>query len=150
LKEHDPYTGDFVTAGWRKLYRFSGLLLGVIFALVGAMFLLEPTWVVLFFNGVARRWGMAQSRVAEASLYLALAVAYMYAVTLLALGMFFHPEERAYAHLLIQAKSASAAVSLILCFSFGWQLILLSNAVVDGTIALTVAHLDYRGRKRER
>ena len=73
----------------------------------------------------------------------------MYVVTLLALGMYRRPDVRTYPLLLIQAKSASAVLSIILCFTAGVQLILIANAIVDGAIALGVAHIEFRWRRRE-
>ena len=149
MSNGSPPLGDFVSKGWRRTYRTSGIVLGLIFGAVGLLFLLRPTWAVLFFNGYAQRWGMVESPPPEASLYLALAVAYMSLVTIFALGMYFRPEQRIYAQLLIQAKSASAVLSLLLCIVSGPQLILMSNGAVDGVIALAVAHLEFRGRKRK-
>ena len=149
MSENEPHGGDFVSAAWKRTYRTTGLALGIMFGAVGMLFLLRPALVVLFFNGFGQRWGMAESPLPGASLYLALAAAYMYAVTALALGMYFHPEERVYAVLLIQAKSASAVLSLVLCFISGAQLILVLNAVVDGSIALGVSHLEFRGRRKQ-
>ena len=144
----DTAAGAFVSPGYLKLYRASGLVLLVVFAAVGVLFLFWPAATVQFFNTLARDWGIPESPIPSPSLYIALAAAYMCVVTLLALGMYRRPEVRAYALLLVQAKSASAVLSIILCFTGGVQLILVVNAIVDGAIALGVAHLDYRGRRR--
>ena len=148
MKTDDAAPGGFVSPGYRKLYRTAGLVLGLVFAAVGIMFLLLPGAVVLFFNGFARRLGMDESPLSGASLYPALAAAYMYVVTFLALGMHRRPEERMFALLLVHAKAASAVLSIMACFIGGVQLILVANAAVDGMIALGVAHLEYRGRTR--
>ena len=147
---NDAAPGGFASAGYRKLYRFGGLCLGVIFAAVGILFLFGPMSVVLFFNNLAGRWGLGEAPLPGASLYLALAAAYMSVVTLLAFGMHNRPEERVYSTLLVQAKSASAVISVLLCFIAGLQLILVANAAVDGAIALAVALIAYRGRIRPR
>lgn len=145
----DTLAGAFVSPGYRKLYRASGLAMCLVFAAVGVLFLLWPAAVVHFFNTLAARWGFPESPIPSPSLYVALAAAYMYVVTLLALGMYRRPDVRTYPLLLIQAKSASAVLSIILCFTAGVQLILIANAIVDGAIALGVAHIEFRGRRRE-
>ena len=145
----DTAAGAFVSPGYLKLCRASGLVLCVVFAAVGVLFLFWPASVAQFFNTLARNWGLPQSPIPSPSLYTALAAAYMYVVTLLALGMYCRPEVRAYSLLLIQAKSASAVLSIILCFTGVVQIILIINAIVDGAIALGVAHIEFRGRKRE-
>jgi len=140
--------GEFKSTAWKNAYRLAGLILAVIFAAVGVLFLFRAGSVVSFFNGFARRWGLGETPPEGASLFLALAAAYMCVVTILALAMYVRPERRQSARLLIQAKAASAVISLILCLTGGVQLILLANAVVDGGIALAVAHMEYRGRVR--
>jgi len=148
MSQNDRPPAEFVSAGWKSVYRIAGLSFGIIFATVGVVFLVCPASVVLFFNSVAGRWGMRESPPPEASLYIALAAAYMYVVTVLALGMYFRPGEKLYPVLLVQAKSASAVLSLMLCIVAGAQLILVSNTIVDAVIALAVAYIGYRGRKR--
>ena len=146
----DFASGGFVSAGYRAAYRLGGLTLGVIFAAVGILFLFRPEAVVLFFNGIARARGMGESPLPAASLYLALAAAFMYLVTLLALGLYSRPDVPLYAWLVVHAKSASALVSLLLCVLAGVRLIYIANALVDGAIALAVAHVAWRGRVRRR
>ena len=122
----------------RRLVRASGTVLAATFALVGVVFLVIPGGVLGAINWAGRALGLPQSPTAAFTLYLALAVAYMYVVSLLAWQMARHPDVRAYPWILVQAKAASALVCLAL-FAFQEQyLIYLANFAVDGAIAVFV------------
>lgn len=116
-------------------YRLVSAGLGVAFAVVGAVFLLAPDAVLALFDGWSRALGLATFGGPADPFFVALAVAYMYLVTVLAWSMFRHPRDRAPAGLLIQAKLASAIVSFGLCLLRQPHLLLLANGVVDGAIA---------------
>lgn len=122
----------------RRLVRVSGLAMAVTFALVGAVFLLAPGGVLAAFNWAGRALQLPESPTDAFTLYLALAVAYMYVVTVLALQMARHPDVRVYPWLLVQAKMASALVCLGLFAFQEQQLIYFANFAVDGTIAALV------------
>jgi len=124
------------------------LALAVVFALVGAIFLLLPQGTLALFNTISRRLGMVEGPV-EPTFFLALAGAYMFAVTVLAWRMFRSPEERFYPLLLAQAKLASAALSFALfAFRAPW-LIFLVNGFVDGALGLAVLAIYLRARAAE-
>ena len=133
-----------------KGYRLIGWTLALIFAGVGLLFLLTPGGVVSFFNGIARGMGMSSSPNVGMNFYVALAAAYMYLVTLLAVMMALHPGEKLYPLLLSHGKAASAVLSLGLFSGHGPYLIFLVNAAADGGLALLAIWL-YRtaaGRTR--
>ena len=130
-------------------YRTASLAAAAVFAAVGLCFLLIPGRVLLFFNGVSRPLGFPPAPSSVSPFFIALAAAYMYVVTVLAFGMYRHPESRIYPSLLAQAKFASALLSLILFFAAGRCLILLANGIVDGLIGLAVVALAARGRPKD-
>ena len=119
-----------------KSYQLFSLIGTIIFAVVGLVFLFIPSQVLVFFNYVSSYLGMPQSPIEGFSFYLILAVAYMYIVTLLALLMYLHPQEKSYPFLLANAKLASSAVSLYLFLVSQPYLIYIANCVVDGCIGL--------------
>jgi hypothetical protein len=122
----------------RRLYRPVSLLLCIAFAAVGILFLLFPGAAYRLFNDLSPRLGMVEAPVQERGLYLVLGVAYMYLVALLAMLMYRHPANRYFPLLLINAKGASALLSVLLFFVHGPYLIYLANALVDGLIAIGV------------
>lgn len=132
-----------------KLYRPFSLLAAVTFALVGLIFLFIPDRVLVFFNGVSGTLGLPSSPVVGANLYLALAAAYMYLVTLLAYQMYRHPEVAVFPLLLAHAKLASAALSLYLFLTHGTYLIYLANCIIDGLIGAFVLGLYVKTRARD-
>lgn len=121
-----------------RMIRLLGITLAATFAVVGLIFLTIPTKVLFAFNWLARGIGWPTSPTDAFTLYLALAIAYMYVVTVLAWQMARHPDERVYPWVLVQAKAASALLSLGLFAVHGHYLILLANFVVDAAIALMV------------
>jgi hypothetical protein len=121
-----------------RLVRMAGLSLAGTFAVVGIIFVAIPGKVLAAFNWLAAGIGWPESTTEPYTLYLALAVAYMYVVMLLAWQMVRHPEVRAYPWVLVQAKTASAVVCIGLFAIQEQYLLYLANFVVDGAIALFV------------
>ena len=129
-----------------RLRRMAALNLAGTFAVVGLIFLVIPGKVLATFNWLARGIGWPESTTAPYTLYLALALGYMYVVTVLALQMARHPGVREYPWVLVQAKAASSIVCIGL-FAFQEQYLLyLANFVVDGAIAVFVWWLYLRRR----
>jgi hypothetical protein len=116
-----------------KAYRAVSLILAATFGLVGMLFLLLPGTVLGFFNRFADPLGLAASPVDAGGLWHALAVAYMYLVTFLAVRMARHPTERFAPLLLAHAKLASAILSLAFFIRLGYP-VLASNFIVDGAL----------------
>jgi hypothetical protein len=133
----------------RSLVRLTGGSLAVSFAVVGFVFLVVPGRVLALFNTAGNLLGMPASPTEAFTLYLALAVAYMYVVTLLAVQMARHPEVTAYPWLLVNAKAASAVVCLILFATQDHYLIYLSNTLIDGAIAASVWAIAVHGAARD-
>lgn len=121
-------------------YRAVSLSLAAVFAAVGLVFLLQPGGVLEFFNFLARHLGMIESPQVGHQFYLVLAVAYMYAVTLLAWMMFRHPRDRSYPLLLLNAKISSSLLSFALFVLHQPYLVYLTNGIVDGAIGLVVLY----------
>lgn len=122
----------------KRLISMTGYGLAATFAVVGLVFIAIPGDVLAAFNWLGARLGWPASATEPYTLYLALAVGYMYIVVLLAWQTARHPEIRAYPWLLAQAKGASAVLSLGLFALQDHYLIYLANFVVDGAIALVV------------
>ncbi len=119
-------------------YRAIALAFAVTFAAVGLVFLLAPGAVLNVLDRVAAltgRPGMPAAD-ADAGLFRALAVAYMYFVTLLAWMMFRRPAEPVWPALLAHAKLASAIVSLFFYVGRAPYLVFAANGIVDGAIGL--------------
>lgn len=115
-----------------------GLSLAGTFAAVGVIFVAIPARVLAAFNWLAEGIGWPTSTTQPHTLYLALAIGYMYLVTLLAWQMARHPEQRVFPWLLVHGKAASAVVCLGLFALQEQYLLYLANFVVDGAIALFV------------
>jgi hypothetical protein len=122
----------------KRLISMTGYGLAVTFAAVGLVFIAIPGEVLAAFNWLAAGLGWPATATEPYTLYLALAVGYMYIVVLLAWQTARHPDIRAYPWLLVQAKGASAVLSLGLFALQDHYLIYLANFVVDGAIALAV------------
>jgi len=129
----------------RTLYRAFSLGLAVVFALVGGVFLILPQETLSFFNTLSRRLGMVEGP-AERSFFGALAVAYMYMVTVLAWLMYRSPRERVFPLLLGQAKIASSVLSFLLFAVHAPWLIYLVNGAVDGGLGILVLAMYRRAR----
>jgi hypothetical protein len=132
-----------------KIYRAISLVLMLLFALTGLLFLFSPGSAVAFFNRFSSSFGMPQAPASGWNLYLILAVGYMYLVTLLAYLMFKHPENRYFPLLLAHAKLASSILSLALFLLHAHYLIYLANFVVDGAIGIVVLAMYMKMRKTE-
>ncbi len=132
-----------------KLYRPVSLLAVVMFALVGLIFLFMPNEVLVFFNTASRYLGMPESPVQGVDLYLALAVGYMYLVTLLAYLMYRNPNNRSFPMLLANAKLATSLLSLYLFLMHQPFLIYITNCVVDGLIGLVALFFYLQIKKTE-
>lgn len=132
-----------------SLVRLLGATLAPTFAAVGVVFLLIPGRVLALFNAVGDLLGLPPSPTDAYTLYLTLAVAYMYVVTVLAVQMARHPRVTSYPWVLVQAKAASAIVCLVLFVTQDQYLVYVANAAVDGAIALLVWALAVRGSARD-
>jgi hypothetical protein len=131
------------------LTRLTGASLAVSFAFVGMVFLLVPGRVLALFNTAGDVLGLPASPTDAFTLYLALAVGYMYVVTVLAVQMTRRPQVTAYPWVLVQAKAASALVCLVLFVAQDHYLVYLANAAVDGTIAALVWMIAVRAPARD-
>lgn len=127
---------------WTRTYRWAGLLLAEVFALVGVTFLLAPGGVLAFFNRLSPYVGLPAGPAEGTGFFLILAVAYMYLVIMLAFLMYRHPDNPWFPLLLTHAKLASAALSLGLFLFHRPLLIYLANGLVDGFLGLGVLVLN--------
>ena len=125
-------------AGKERLITITGLMLAGTFAVVGAIFLIVPGEVLAAFNWLSSGIGLPAAPVDRLAFYPALAVAYMYVVTLLSWMMARRPRERVFPWLLVNAKAASSLLSLALFVIDDQYLIYLANFAVDGVISLFV------------
>jgi len=119
-----------------KWIRLAGLAMAFVFAVVGLLFLLIPGDILKLFNRFSEPLDLPMAPLENGVFFLALAAAYMYLVTLLALLMARHPDNKGFPFLLANAKLSSAVFSLLL---FVWRqpyLICLANSVIDGMIGL--------------
>jgi hypothetical protein len=130
-----------------KLYKTLSLVLMLIFALTGLLFLFLPDKVLLFFNSLSGPFGLLSSPVIGWNFYLILAAGYMYLVTLLAFWMFKHPENRYFPLILTHAKLASSVISLAFFLLQAHYLIYLANFIIDGVIGIAVLTMSVRMRK---
>ena len=105
-----------------------------------------PDGVIQLFNNLSKPLGFPESTMQGFGLYQVLAVGYMYLVTLLAYFMHRHPENSFIALLLIQGKAASSLISLLLYFFNHPLLLLLTNGIVDGVIAMGILLLYRKSR----
>jgi len=129
----------------RAAHKAFSLALALIFASVGAIFLILPRETLAFFNALSRRLGMAEGP-AERSFFGVLAVAYMYVVTALAWLMYRAPREKIYPLLLGQAKMVSSLLSFLMFAVQAPWLVYLVNGIVDGAIGLVVLLMYFRLR----
>ncbi len=126
-----------------SLYRTISLILSIVFAVVGLLFLFFSDGVLALFNRISDSIGIPGGPEQAGGFYLALAVGYMYLVTLIAFLTWRHPGERILPLLLINAKAASSLLSAGL-FVFDHPLLIYgTNAIVDGAIAAGV-YIVYR------
>ena len=130
-----------------KYYRTFSLLMAIVFAIVGLIFLFLTDGVLELFNAIASYSGMKQSPVVETNFYLILAVGYMYLVSLLAYLMYKHSDNLFFPLLLTHAKLASSVLSLGLFIWHQPYLIYIANCIVDGSIGLLVLYFYLKIRK---
>ena len=130
-----------------RYYRPVSLILGIIFAAVGLVFLFGTDIVLTFFNDLSEHLGMLTTPVNDIGFYPLLAVGYMYLVTILAFRMYLHPENTTYPLLLTHGKLASSILSMALFLIHERYLIYITNFAVDGFIAVVVL-LFYLGMKK--
>ena len=124
-----------------RLYKLFSLTAAAIFAVVGLIFLFFPDSALIFFNSISGYFGLPQSPVHGNGLYLILASAYMYLVTLLAYLMYRYPEQNIYPFLLAQGKLSSSVVSIYLFLIHQPYLIYFANFIIDGFIGITALYL---------
>jgi hypothetical protein len=132
-----------------KIYKSISLLLTVLFAATGLIFLFIPDRVLTLFNTLAASLNMAQSPVTGFNFYLILAVGYMYLVTVLAFLMFKNPRNKTFPVLLAHAKLASSILSLAFFLIQAHYLVYLANFIVDGVIGAVVLILYLKMRRSE-
>jgi hypothetical protein len=121
----------------RMLYRAASLGLALAFGAAGVIVVLAPEATIAFFNTLGRSMGLAEAPISS-GVWVALAGAYLYIVTALAVAMGRFPEQPIYPLLLCQAKGASGALLL------GWFALRAPApaALIKGTIdALLCAFL---------
>ena len=121
-----------------KLYRPVSLILCIVFAVVGLLFLSIPDKVLILFNSISDSLGISVMPIQGFGFYPILAVGYMYLVTLLAFFMYRHPENTRFPLLLTHAKLATSILSLALFLFHEWYLIYITNFVIDGFIGILV------------
>jgi hypothetical protein len=131
-------------------YKTFSLVLAVVFALVGLAFLAAPARVVEMFNPLSSSLGLATAPAAGFDLYLALAAAYMYLVTVIAVFMYLHPGSAMYPLLLFHGKIASAAISFLLFFVHVPFLLYLGNGIVDGGIGVAALIIFMKKKRTKR
>lgn len=130
-----------------KYYRTISLLMAIIFAIVGFIFLFFPDGVLEFFNAIATTMGMKLSPIQGTNFYLILAVAYMYLVSLLAYMMYKHSDNLYFPLLLTHAKLASLVLSLGFFIWHQPYPIYITNCIVDGSIGLLVLYFYFKIKK---
>ncbi len=132
-----------------RIYKSISLILMLLFAVTGILFLSVPDRVLELFNALSSHLRMAESPVVGWNFYLILAAGYMYLVTVLAFMMFRHPENRIFPTLLTHAKLASSILSLAFFLFQAHYLIYLANFIIDGFIGIVVLTLSLKARKLE-
>ena len=132
-----------------KTYRAVSLVLMILFAITGILFLVSPDRPIAFFNDLSSSLfpGMPQSPAIGWNFYLILAAGYMYLVTVLAFLMFRHPENHHFPLLLAHGKLASSILSLAFFLVQAHYLIYMANFAVDGVIGIVVLLMYARMRK---
>lgn len=130
-----------------KNYKLISLVLSVIFATVGILFLFTPNGVINFFNSMSGVFDLPEADFEGMNFFLILSVAYMYLVTVLALLMYKSPSNKYYPQLLAHGKFASSFISLYMFIIHQPYLIYISNFIVDGLIGVLVLIL-YINSKR--
>ncbi len=130
-----------------KYYRKLSVIMAVMFAITGLLFLVVPNGVLSFFNSLSHEIGMKEAPLNGMGFYLILAVGYMYLVTLLACLMYKYPGNQFYPLLLANGKLASSCLSLYMFISHQPYLIYMVNFIIDGMIGSVVLIFYFRLRK---
>jgi len=130
-----------------RIYRIASLGAAAMFAAVGSVFLFFPDVPLIFFNGMSGSFGLQAAPLNGGGFYLALAAAYMYIVTLIAVMMWRDPLQPLYPMMLANAKFASSAASLYLFAVCGRYLIFFANFIVDGFIGVLAVYFFLKVRK---
>jgi hypothetical protein len=130
-----------------KTYRYVSVVLMLLFAVTGLLFLFVPSRVLALFDHFSPSLGMPQCPVKGLNFYVILAVGYMYLVTVLAFFMYRHPDNKIYPQLLAHAKIASSVLSLALFLLNIHYLIFLVNFLIDGFIGAFVITLYFKKGK---
>ena len=120
----------------QPVYRLISIAMMVVFGLVGVLFLFMSDVVIKFFNQISALIDMEQVEPGRQHFFVVLATAYMYVVALLGFLMYRHPKEASFPLILMNAKLASAVISLFFFVTNTPLLIYLTNCVVDGAIGL--------------
>ena len=129
------------------LYKTISMIMAIVFGIVGLLFLFASSAILLFFNSISGPLGFEPSLTGQNHFFVILAVSYMYLVTLCALLMNRYPGNPFFPLLLMNGKFASSAVSLGMFLIEKPLLIYLTNAIVDGCIAVVV-FIMYRSLKK--
>jgi hypothetical protein len=130
-----------------RLYKIFSLSSSIIFFIVGFIFLLIPSRVLVFFNTLSGYFGMVPSPVIGLNFYVVLAVAYMYLAALLAFLMYRHPENMYFPLLLANGKLASSLLSLYIFSVHQPSLIFVVNCFVDGLIGIVASIFYFKIKK---
>jgi uncharacterized membrane protein len=130
-----------------RIYKLVSAMLMFLFAVTGLLFLSIPNQVLTLFNHFSSYFGLPESPFTSFNFYLILAVGYMYLVTVLALFMYLHPENKYFPQLLAHAKIASSLLSLLFFLIHAHYLIYLANFVIDGFIGIGVIMLFTKVRR---
>jgi hypothetical protein len=131
-----------------KIYKILSLVLLLLFAATGILFLAIPDRVMDFFNAISSSIGMQPSPVVGWNFYLILAAGYMYLVSILAFWMYRRPQDPRFPLLLTHAKLASSVLSLAFFLLHGHYLIYLANFIIDGFIGSLVLSMYLKMRKK--
>jgi hypothetical protein len=131
----------------RAIYKTISLVLMLLFAATGILFLVLPDMAIEFFNTLSSSLGMLQAPLTGWNFYLILAAGYMYLVTVLAFLMFRRPDNPYFPLLLVHAKLASSVLSLAFFLLQTHYLIYLANFIIDGVIGSVVLALYLKMRK---
>jgi hypothetical protein len=132
-----------------KIYRAASLILALLFATTGILFLGWPDKVSVFFNMLSSYVNRPPSPASGGDFYLILAAGYMYLVTVLSFLMFKQPGNRYFPLLLIHGKLASSILSLVFFLLQSPYLIYLANFIIDGVIGIIVIILYLHMRRTE-
>jgi hypothetical protein len=130
------------------LYRPVSLILCIIFAAVGVLFLTIPGGVQEFFNTLSEFFNMPMMTISGFGFYQILAVGYMYVVTVIIFFMYRHPDDLRYPVLLMHGKFATSLLSLGMFVFFGQYLMFLANFIIDALIGATVLYFYINMRRK--